>query len=101
MDRGIKLITPRRKNMKSGLMLMEEKLMLRKRSLIETVNDHLKNIWQIEHSRHRSPANFQVHPLASLAAYTRCSQQSPPSDHRSTNRSIGSRRQARAYPNLR
>uniref|UniRef100_UPI00122FE11B transposase n=1 Tax=Sphingobacterium cavernae TaxID=2592657 RepID=UPI00122FE11B len=42
---------------------------LRKRSVIETVNDELKNICQIEHSRHRSFINFIVNILAGLAAY--------------------------------
>lgn len=69
MDQGIKLVTPLRKNMKGALMAMDEKLMLRKRSLVETVNDQLKNVCQIEHSRHRSPANFLVHLLAGLTAY--------------------------------
>ena len=69
MEQGIKLVTPLRKNMKQALMLMDEKLLLRKRSLIETVNDHLKNVCQIEHSRHRSPVNFVVHLMAGLAAY--------------------------------
>lgn len=69
MDQGIKLVTPLRKNMKQALMLMDEKLLLRKRALIETVNDHLKNVCQIEHARHRSPANFVVHLMAGLAAY--------------------------------
>ena len=44
--------------MKNKLMLMEDKILLRKRSIIETINDHLKNICQIEHSRHRSFTNF-------------------------------------------
>lgn len=69
MGQGVKLVTPLRKNMKNALMPMDEKLLLRKRSLIETVNDHLKNVCQIEHSRHRSPANFMVHLMAGLAAY--------------------------------
>lgn len=69
MDQGIKLVTPLRKNMQQALMPMEEKLLLRKRSLVETVNDHLKNVCQIEHARHRSPANFLVHLMAGLAAY--------------------------------
>ena len=46
------------------------KIMLRKRSVIETVNDELKNICQIEHSRHRSFINFIVNILAGLAAYS-------------------------------
>lgn len=70
IDRGVKLITHARKNMKNKLMAMEEKLLLRKRSLIETVNDQLKNVCQLEHTRHRSPVNFFVNLLAALIAYT-------------------------------
>ena len=47
-----------------------EKLMLRKRSLIETVNDQLQNISQLVHSRHRSVLNFMVNLIAALIAYT-------------------------------
>ncbi len=50
----IHLITRIRKNMKNSLMHIRDKILLRKRSLIETVNDELKNIVQIEHTRHRS-----------------------------------------------
>jgi len=60
-----------RANMKYRLMQWEEKVLLRKRSLIETVNDTLKNVCQIEHSRHRSPINFLAHLVAGLVAYTR------------------------------
>jgi len=56
--------------MKNKLMESWEKLMLRKRSLIETVNDQLKNISQISHSRHRSILNFMVNVIAGLIAYT-------------------------------
>lgn len=70
-QRGIKLITNTRKNMKSKLITLEEKILLRKRSLIETVNDQLKNVCQIEHTRHRSPVNFLVHLIAGLIAYTK------------------------------
>lgn len=66
----IKLITPFKKNMNNKLVELWEKLMLRKRSLIETVNDQLKNISQIVHSRHRSVKNFLVNLLAGLIAYT-------------------------------
>ena len=66
---GVQLITKLRKGMKNKLLPMLDKLLLRKRSLIETVNDQLKNISQIEHSRHRSPYNFCVHLLAGLIAY--------------------------------
>jgi len=70
-ERGIKLITNTRKNMKNKLITLEEKILLRKRSLIETVNDQLKNVCQIEHTRHRSPVNFLVHLIAGLVAYTK------------------------------
>jgi len=68
---GIKLITNTRKNMKSKLITLDEKLLLRKRSLIETVNDQLKNVCQIEHTRHRSPVHFLGHLIAGLIAYTK------------------------------
>ena len=71
MNKGIKLVTHLRKNMKRYLMEWEDKILLRKRSLIETVNDTLKNVCQIEHSRHRSPINFLAHLIAGLIAYTR------------------------------
>lgn len=69
-ERGLQLITKLRKNMKNKLMPMVDKLLLRKRSLIETINDQLKNICQIEHTRHRSKVNFLVNLLAALIAYT-------------------------------
>ena len=68
-DEGLVLITSIRKNMKNQLMLLEDKFMLRKRSIIETINDQLKNISQIEHTRHRSYANFIVNLLAGLISY--------------------------------
>jgi hypothetical protein len=67
---GVQLITKLRKDMKNKLLPILDKLLLRKRSLIETVNDQLKNISQIEHSRHRSVANFLVNLVAGLIAYT-------------------------------
>jgi hypothetical protein len=67
---GVQLITTLRKDMKNKLLPLMDKLLLRKRSLIETVNDQLKNISQIEHSRHRSVANFLVNLVAGLIAYT-------------------------------
>jgi hypothetical protein len=56
--------------MKNKLMPLLDKIMLRKRTLIETIHDQLKNISQIEHSRHRSVANFLVNVVAALIAYT-------------------------------
>lgn len=68
-QRGLQLITRIKKNMKNKLMPLLDKLLLRKRAIIESVNDQLKNISQIEHSRHRSINNFMVNLLAGLAAY--------------------------------
>jgi hypothetical protein len=69
-QKNLKLITPFKKKMNNKLLELWEKLMLRKRSLIETVNDQLQNISQIVHSRHRSPINFLVNTIAGLIAYT-------------------------------
>lgn len=70
-ERGLKLVTGIRKNMSNKLMELQDKILLRKRSLIETVNDQLKNVCQIEHTRHRSPVNFLVHLIAGLIAYAK------------------------------
>jgi hypothetical protein len=69
-SRGLKLITTVRRNMKNKFLPLAEKLLLRKRFVIETINDQLKNISQIEHTRHRSSTNFLVNCLAGLVAYT-------------------------------
>ena len=66
---GIQLITKLKSNMKGALMSVSDKLLLRKRAIIETVNDELKNIAQIEHSRHRCFDNFIVNILGAIAAY--------------------------------
>jgi len=67
---GIQLVTKLKKNMKNKLMPLFDKLMLRKRAIIETINDQLKNISQIEHSRHRSVVNFLVNVVSALIAYS-------------------------------
>jgi hypothetical protein len=69
-ERGLQLITKFKKNMKNRLVKLIDKLLLRKRALIESMNDQLKNMCQIEHSRHRSWFNFLVNLLAGLIAYT-------------------------------
>src|SRR5512142_2894840 len=69
-EQGLELITRLRKNMKNHLMPLSDKLLLRKRAIIEAIIDQLKNISQIEHSRHRSPTNFVVHLMAGLIAYS-------------------------------
>jgi hypothetical protein len=67
---GLKLITMIRRNMKPRLMQLWDRLMLRKRFLIETINDNLKNVSQIEHSRRRSLTGFMINVVGALIAYT-------------------------------
>ena len=67
---GVQLVTRLKTGMKNRLMLFFDKIMLRKRAVIESVMDQLKNISQIEHTRHRSVANCFVNLLAGLVAYT-------------------------------
>jgi hypothetical protein len=55
--------------MKNALMPIRDKLCLRKRDLMETVNDELKNICQIEHTRHCSFVNFIANMISALLAY--------------------------------
>jgi hypothetical protein len=69
-ERGLHLVTKIRKNMHNKLMPLIDKLLLRKRAIIETINDQIKNIQQIEHTRHRSIVNAMVNVLAALVAYT-------------------------------
>jgi hypothetical protein len=69
LEKNLQLITRLRSNMRNKLMHVMDKILLRKRAIIESINDQLKNISQIEHSRHRSPCNFLVNLLSGLAAY--------------------------------
>lgn len=66
---GIQLITKLKSNMKGALMSVSDRVLLRKRAIIESVNDELKNIAQVEHSRHRSVCNFAANLLEAIAAY--------------------------------
>ena len=66
---GIQLITKLKSNMKGALMSVSDRLLLRKRAIVETVKDELKNIAQVEHSRHRCFDNFIVNLLGAIAAY--------------------------------
>ena len=68
-NKGLKLITKVRKNMKKKMLTAFEKFFLYQRSIVETVIDQLKSICHIEHSRHRSPVNFLVNLVGGLAAY--------------------------------
>ena len=63
------IFTKLKSNMKGALMSVSDRLLLRKRAIIETVNDELKNIAQVEHSRHRCFDNFIVNLLGAIAAY--------------------------------
>ena len=74
---GVQLITKIRKNMKNRFMPLMDKLLLRKRAIIESIIDQLKNISQIEHTRHRSPINCFINIIAGLIAY--CHQPKKPS----------------------
>lgn len=67
--KGLKLVTGIKKNMKNQLVHWREKILLRKRGIIETVFDYLKNKFQIEHTRHRSPFNMMVHVISTLIVY--------------------------------
>ncbi len=66
---GIQLVTKVKNNMRNSLLSVAGKIMLRKRALVESVDDELKNIAQIEHSRLRSFANFITNALSAIAAY--------------------------------
>ncbi len=66
---GVKIVTQMKKNMKPRMMLLEEHLRLKKRSLIESVFHILKDMLHIDHTRHRSPKNFLVNIFAALTAY--------------------------------
>jgi hypothetical protein len=79
VEQGVRLITKLRKNMHQRLVEASDRLLLRKRAIIESIFDQLKNISQIEHTRHRSPRNFLVNLVCGLIAY--CQQTKKPSLH--------------------
>lgn len=69
-EQGVSLVTNVRKNMKAKLLSAWDKAMLSRRFIIETINDQLKNITQIEHSRHRSLHGFMLNLIGGLIAYS-------------------------------
>ncbi len=69
-DKGVELVTNVKKNMKAKLISAWDRAMLSRRFIIETINDQLKNITQIEHSRHRSVHGFMLNIIAGLIAYS-------------------------------
>lgn len=77
LEKGVELITTVRKNMKKKFLSLWDRAILKKRFIIETVNDQLKNISYIEHSRHRSPHGFMLNLLGGLIAY--CLKEEKPS----------------------
>ena len=70
LDQGLEIITTLKKNMKKKTIPFYDRILLRKRSVIETINDLLKNFFQIEHSRHRSITGFVTNLFSGLVAYT-------------------------------
>lgn len=69
-EQGLKLVTKIRKNMKNKLMPLNEKYQMFKRGVIESVFDILMTVFDIDHTRHRSPRNAMSHMLGALAAYS-------------------------------
>jgi hypothetical protein len=94
---GAQLLPKLRNDRKNKLLPMLDKLLLRKRSLIETVNDHLKHISQIEPSQHRRVTNFLVNLIAGLIAYTY--QPKKPSPHPYATRGLFAHRCSVMPPN--
>jgi transposase len=76
-ERGVELITKVRSNMKEQDLSSADKFLLRKRAIVESVIDQLKNISQVEHTRHRAGSGFMWNVIASLIAY--CKQPKKPS----------------------
>jgi len=68
-DKGLKIVTKIKRNMKNKLMPLHEKYQLMKRGIIESVNDILMTVCDIEHTRHRSPVNAMAHMVAALVGY--------------------------------
>ena len=66
---GIHLLTRLKTNMKGSILSAGDSLLIRKRAIIESVNDELKDIAQVEHSRHRSLHDFLVNMMSAISAY--------------------------------
>lgn len=77
LDKGVELIPSVRKNMKKKVLSLWDRALLKTRFIIETVNDQLKNISYIEHSRHRSIHGFMLNLIGGLIAY--CLKEGKPS----------------------
>ena len=68
-SRNLRLFSGIRRDMRNHLLELEDKILMRKRSIIESVFNVLKNHMNLEHSRHRSPINFLVHIMACVTSY--------------------------------
>ena len=97
-ERNSTLVTKVRKDMKNRLMLLSDRLLLRKRAIIESVNDFLKNTCQIEHTRHRCVTNVFVNLIAGISAYSFISKK--PSLHLSRGLSCSLTRRTHVNVNL-
>ena len=69
LERGVTIVNNVRKNMKAKALSLWDRAMLSRRFIIETINDQLKNISQIEHTRHRSVHGFMLNVIGGLVAY--------------------------------
>lgn len=69
-EQGVELVTTLKKNMKKVTRNAFDQLLLRKRSIIETMNDQLKNISEVEHTRHRSLTNYMINIVVGLISYS-------------------------------
>jgi hypothetical protein len=67
----VDLVTTVRKNMKAKAISAFDRAMLSKRYIIETINDQLKNISQVEHSRHRSETGFMLNVISGMLGLSR------------------------------
>jgi len=70
LEKGIQIVTKIRKKMKNSIMQMSDKMWLKKRAIIESVNDLLMTVFDIDHTRHRNPWNAIIHTIAGLTAYS-------------------------------
>lgn len=77
LAKEIELVTGIRPNMKNMLMRSYQKLLLKKRAIIETLFGHLKEVFMIEHHRYRSPTNMFIHVISTLIAYQLKSRKPP------------------------
>jgi hypothetical protein len=69
LGKGVELVTGIKTNMKNMLMRSYQKLLLKKRAIIETIFGHLKQVFMIEHHRHRSETNMFIHVISTHVAY--------------------------------